>query len=89
MGRIKSLPHFQNGFLLFYDEGYHKGIGPYHVHVVDLSKISFGAATELESKGKNGFSDLHELKYLVGDAMTTREATEEEARYIRKMLDRY
>lgn len=74
-----------NGKLVFYDSGHpHEGSNSYHVHEVDLSKLTFGQVEKLESESRNGWIDLHDWKRYP-DALTTRNATPDEIEYINKM----
>ena len=77
-----------NGKLVFYDAGHsHEKSSSYHVHEVDLSKLTMSDLKKLERDSRNGWIELHDWKRIPG-AMTTRDATSSEIDYINKMLDR-
>ena len=81
-----SITLFQgNGKLVFFDSGHtHKGLSDYHVHEVDLSKLTLGQVEQLEHDSKKGMIALHDWKKISG-ALTERNATPEEIKYIDKM----
>ena len=74
-----------NGKLVFYDAGHpHKGLNDYHVHEVDLSKLTLEQLEKLERDSRNGWIDLHDWKR-VKSALTERNATPDEIDYINRM----
>lgn len=81
-----SITLYQDGGkLVFYDSGHtHKGLNDYHVHEIDLSKLTFGEVEQLERDSRNGWIDLHDWKKITG-ALTERNATSDEIEYINKM----
>lgn len=81
-----SITLYQDGGkLVFYDSGHtHKGLNDYHVHEVDLSKLTFGEVEQLERDSRNGQIALHSLKSFKY-ALTERNATPDEIEYIDKM----
>ena len=73
------------GKLVFYDYGHpHKGLNTYHVHEIDLSKITFEQVEQLERDSRNGWIELHSLKGFE-HALTERNATSDEIDYINRM----
>lgn len=75
-----------SGKLIFYDSGHtHGDCGTYHVHEVDLSKLTMNDLEKLERDSRNGWIELHEWKRIPG-ALYTRNATQSEIDYINKML---
>lgn len=81
-----SITLYQDGGkLVFFDSGHtHKGLNSYHVHEIDLSKLTFGQVEQLERDSRNGQIELHELKKITS-ALTERNATSDEIEYINKM----
>ena len=75
-----------SGKLIFYDSGHtHEGCNDYHVHEVDLSKLTMNDLEKLERDSRNGWIELHDWKKIPG-ALHTRNATQTEIDYINKML---
>ena len=75
----------EKGKLVFYDSGHtHKKLSSYHVHEVDLSKLTLSDLEKIERDSREGWIDVHDWKSIPG-ALTERDATSEEIEYIERM----
>lgn len=82
MGSITLFDGF--GKLVFFDSGHtHGGSSSYHVHEVDLSKLTLEDLERLERDSRNNTIELHQWK--TKGATTTRDATPDEVEQIERM----